>query len=86
MWRAILEPALLFGAPFAVYLIYLALRHAYPFHMDHWTRGAVSILALAGLATAVTGMLVFGMNAERHQGAYAPAHIEDGKLVPGRLQ
>lgn len=86
MWRAILEPALLFASPFAAYAIYLALRRTTPFAGRHWTQGAVSSLTLAGLAIAVTGMLAFGIFAERHQGAYAPAHIEDGKLVPGRLQ
>jgi hypothetical protein len=86
MWRVILEPALLFGSPFAAYAFYLALRRNYPFTLEHWTRGAVSMLTLAGLLIAVTGMLAFGIFAERHQGAYAPAHIEDRKLVPGRLQ
>ncbi|WP_036259478.1 DUF6111 family protein [Methylocapsa aurea] len=86
MWRTILEPALLFASPFVAYVIYLALRQASPFANRHWTRGAVSSLTLSGLAIAVAGMLAFGIFAERHQGAYAPAHIENGKLVPGRLQ
>jgi hypothetical protein len=86
MSRIILEPALLFASPFVVYLIYLALRRTYPFAVDHWTHGAISALTLAGLAVAVAGMLFFGIFAVRHEGAYVPAHIEDGKLVPGRLQ
>ena len=86
MWRAILEPALLFASPFAAYTIYLVLRRNYPFAMEHWTKSAVSTLALAGLAIAVTGMIAFGIFAPRHVGAYVPAHIENGKLVPGRLQ
>lgn len=86
MWRVILEPALLFGSPFVAYAIYLVLRRKYPFTVEHWTHGAVSTLALAGLLIAVTGMLAFGIFAERHKGAYTPAHIENGKLAPGRLQ
>ncbi|HEY4848055.1 MAG TPA: DUF6111 family protein [Methylocella sp.] len=86
MWRAILEPALLFASPFAAYTIYLVLRRNYPFAMEHWTKGAVSTLTLAGLAIAVTGMIAFGIFAPRHEGAYVPAHIENGKLVPGRMQ
>ncbi len=86
MWRILLEPALLFASPFAVYMIYLALRRTYPFTVDHWTHGVASTLALAGLATAAAGMLAFGFFAVRHEGAYVPAHIENGKLVPGRLQ
>jgi len=86
MWRAILEPALLFASPFAAYTIYLVLRRNYPFTMEHWTKSAVSTLTLAGLAIAVAGMIAFGIFAPRHAGAYVPAHIENGKLVPGRLQ
>ncbi len=48
MLRVILEPALLFLSPFAAYVAYLFLRNRYPFAMDHWTRSAVSSLALAG--------------------------------------
>src|SRR5205807_9845356 len=44
MWRAILEPALLFASPFAAYTIYLVLRRNYPFAMEHWTKSAVSTL------------------------------------------
>jgi hypothetical protein len=86
MWRILLEPALLFGSPFLAYTIYLAVRRRYPFAVDHWTHSAVSTLALAGLLIVVTGMLAFGLFAERHRGAYTPAHIENGKLEPGRLQ
>jgi hypothetical protein len=86
MWRAILEPALLFASPFAAYTIYLVLRRNYPFAMEHWTKSAVSTLTLAGLAIAVTGMIAYGILAPRHEGAYVPAHIENGKLVPGRMQ
>ncbi|MGO9673248.1 MAG: DUF6111 family protein [Methylocella sp.] len=86
MWRAILEPALLFGSPFAAYAIYLALRLKYPFEMEHWSRSAVSTLALAGLAIAVAGVFAFGIFSPRGQGAYVPAHVEDGRIVPGRIQ
>lgn len=86
MWRILIEPALLFGSPFAAYAIYLALRRRYPFAVDHWTKSAVSTLVLAGLATAVLGVLLIGVFADRRHGAYVPAHIEDGRLLPGRLQ
>jgi hypothetical protein len=86
MWRAILEPAFLFASPFAAYTIYLVLRRNYPFAMEHWTKGAISTLTLSGLAIAVAGMIAYGIFAPRHAGAYVPAHIENGKLVPGRMQ
>ncbi len=86
MWRAILEPTLLFGSPFAAYAAYLALRQKYPFEVEHWSRSAVSTLVLAGLAIAVAGVFVFGIFAPRNQGAYVPAHVENGQIVPGRIQ
>jgi Family of unknown function (DUF6111) len=86
MWRAILEPVLLFSSPFIGYALYLIFRWNYPFELQHWTKTAVSTLTLAGLAMAAGGMLAIGILAPRHKGAYVPAHIENGKLVPGRMQ
>jgi len=86
MWRAMLEPALFFLAPFLAYAALLVLRRNAVFIGDSWGRGTVSLLTLAGLAAAVAWMVYFGFKAERHSGAYVPAHIEDGKLVPGRME
>jgi MFS family permease len=86
MWRFLLEPALLFLSPFAFYAATLLLRRTPPFAGYYWSRGTLSWLTLVGLAVAVAGMLLFGIFAERHGGAYVPAHIENGKLVPGRLE
>jgi hypothetical protein len=86
MWRIIVQPALLFLTPFAAYFVYLALWRTYPFTMEHWSRSTVSKLTLAGLLITVIGMLLFGIFVPRHSGAYVPAHIEDGRLVPGQIQ
>lgn len=86
MWRVLLEPALLFLSPFALYAATFLLRRTPPFAGYYWSRGTLSWLSLAGMAVAVAGMFLFGILAERHSGAYVPAHIENGKLVPGRLE
>jgi Family of unknown function (DUF6111) len=86
MWRVILEPTLLFASPFLAYAVYLALQQNYPLALEHWSKSAVSTLTLAGLALALGGMLAVGIFAPRHEGAYIPAHVEDGKIVPGRIQ
>ena len=86
MWRAILEPVLLFSSPFFFYAAYLLLRHNYPFAIEHWSKGAVSAMTLAGLVLAVAGMIAFGIFAPRHEGVYIPAHVEKGKIVPGRIE
>ncbi len=86
MWRVVLRPALLFLAPFLLYVAWLALSRTTPFARQHWGRTVVSNLTLLGLAVAVIGMLAFGIFADRRFGAYQPAHIENGVLVPGHIQ
>jgi hypothetical protein len=86
MWRVVLEPLVFFLAPFVVYGLFIGFRRRHPLALDHWSGGAVSTLTLIGLASALIGMLGLGLFAERHTGAYVPAHIEKGKLVPGRMQ
>jgi hypothetical protein len=85
MWRAFLETALLFLTPFLAYTLFHAAQRRWPFVADLWHRRIVSSLTIAGLLTAVAGMLALGLT-ERQQGAYVPAHVENGKLVPGRFQ
>jgi hypothetical protein len=86
MIRAILEPMALFLSPFIAFALYLVLRARYPLAVEHWTRGRVSTLTLIGLAVAVVGMFVFGLSAPRGHGVYVPAHVENGRLVPGHIE
>jgi peptidoglycan/LPS O-acetylase OafA/YrhL len=86
MWRVVLEPLAFFLAPFALYALMLVARQRYPFVRDHWPRHHVSALAVVGMAAAAASIFIFGGLAERHHGAYVPAHMENGKLVPGRLE
>jgi hypothetical protein len=86
MWRTFLEPLGFFALPFVLYAVYLALCQRYPFTLRAWSRLTVSVLTLVGLGVAVLGVFGFGLFAPRHQGAYIPAHIENGTLVPGRFE
>lgn len=86
MGRSISEIALLYLIPFAAYFLYLMLRRVYILSFDHWTRRVVATLSLSGLAFVLIGLLATGFFAERHEGAYQPAHIENGRLVPGQIQ
>ncbi len=86
MARALLETLALFLAPFALYAFYLVLRARYPLTMEHWTRGRLGWLTLAGLAAAVVGLAWLSLVAPRGQGVYVPAHVENGVIVPGRFQ
>ncbi|MBB3810760.1 DUF6111 family protein [Pseudochelatococcus contaminans] len=85
MTRAVFEALVLFLSPFVLFGIYLYARRRNPLTKEAWD-GHVSWLVLAGLLVAILGLLITGLTAERHTGAYVPTHIEDGKLVPGRFQ
>jgi hypothetical protein len=85
MWRAIIETTLFFSAPFALYALFHLLQLRWPFVAEFWHKGIVSTLTIAGLLCAVVGVLALGLG-PREQGTYVPAHIENGRLVPGRFQ
>ena len=86
MLRVIAEPLALFLLPFAIYALFVIVFSASLEKGKAWSMGHVSGLTLAGLAAALASILWFGTFAERHQGAYIPAHIENGVLVPGRME
>lgn len=86
MLRSALDPLALFLSPFVAFAVYLVLRARYPLAVEHWTRGRVSLLTLIGLFIAAAGMFVFGVYAPRSKGVYIPAHVENGALVPGRIE
>jgi hypothetical protein len=86
MWRVVWRPVLLFFLPFLTYAVLLVLRRTTPFARRNWSQGTVSTLTLTGLFIAVVGVFLFGIFAQRHLGAYVPAHLENGKLVPGYMQ
>jgi hypothetical protein len=41
---------------------------------------------LASLLTALGCFLLIGATIENNKGRYVPPHMEDGKLVPGRVE
>jgi hypothetical protein len=85
MSRALLESIGLFLAPFALYAAFLIFRARHPLIAASWSRGAVSWLTLAGLGLAIAGLLYLGFFGPE-QGVYIPAHMENGRLAPGRFQ
>ena len=73
-------------APFAAFAFYLLLRAKFPLAVEHWTRGRLSWLALAGLAAAAGGLAALNAFAPRGHGVYIPAHLENGVIAPGRFE
>lgn len=86
MGRTFVEAVGLFVLPFAVYLLLLVLRRRYPFLTTHWPGERLAVLVVAGLLLAIVGIVTTGLFGPRHRGAYVPAHIENGRLVPGRME
>jgi hypothetical protein len=86
MARGAFDALLLFLLPFIAYVLMLLVGRRYPFLAAHWTSGKLALLTVAGLCVLLLCLLVFGLAAPRGQGAYSPAHVENGHLVPGRLE
>ena len=86
MMRITLEGLLLFLAPFAAYAALVALGPRFGLSR----RGAFGTttlgLAACGIGLVVLALLALGVFGDRAKGVYVPAHLEDGRLVPGRLQ
>lgn len=86
MGRALLDVLVPFLLPFAGYALYLVLRRRYPFVVSAWSRGPLAALVVGGLALAVLSLLAAGFFGHRGRGDYVPAHLENGVLVPGRME
>lgn len=85
MIRVVLEMLALFATPFVLYALYVGLRTRDPRAMAEIEAGPARYLVVAGLALVVAAMLYAGLFGERHVGAYRPAEMRDGVLVPGRV-
>ena len=86
MIRAVAEALAFFLAPFVCFAIYLLLRRRNPVSVDAWTGGTAGLLSLTGLAFAARAIFLFGIFEDRPHGAYVPAHVENGRLVPGHFE
>jgi hypothetical protein len=85
MARAIFESLGFFLTPFVLYALFLIYTMRHPLVFASWSKTSVANLAIAGLLLAIAGFVVFGLESSG-RGAYVPAHIENGRLTPGRLQ
>jgi len=85
MWRAFIETALLFLSPFLAYALFLIAQRRWPWTRAVWAGPTLSRLAIAGLLIAIAGLIGLGL-ARQNVGAYIPAHVENGKLQPGRFE
>ena len=87
MIRPVLTELALFLAPFAIYAIYLVATRAGVLHPDAWSLGTLAWLTIAALLLMLGSFLVLAhFSGEAPNSEYIPAHIENGKLVPGHTK
>jgi hypothetical protein len=87
MARTVLIETLLFLAPFAIYALVLSATQRDARESEHWPARMLASLAIAGGLLVIAGLIWFAhFGGAPTTGTYVPAHIEDGRLVPGRIK
>jgi len=87
MIRPVLTELALFLAPFVLYAVFLAATRAGVLDPNSWSWATLAWLTIAALVLVVGSFIVIAQFSGAPPGStYVPAHIEDGKLVPGKTQ
>ena len=88
MLRPVLTELLLFLAPFALYALYLvATQRSGVLHSANWPLARVLYLVAASFVTLIVGVFLLAeLSGSPPRSTYIPAHIEDGKFVPGQTK
>jgi hypothetical protein len=86
MIRPVLTEIALFLAPFAIYVAFLWFTKSAVLDREQWSRKTVMTLVIVSLVLMIGSFLVIGHFSGAPPGStYEPAHVEDGKLIPGRV-
>jgi hypothetical protein len=84
MIRPVLTELALFLAPFAIYAVYLWGTRAGVLHPQSWPIPTLMWLTIAALVLLAGSFIVLAQwGGAPPNSSYIPAHIEDGRLVPG---
>jgi len=87
MGRVIFELSGFFFLPFIAYAAFLMWQHRHPRAAKHILKAkALQVQTLLGLVFVVGALLFIGLSEDKHTGAYSPAVVKDGKLIPGRVE
>ena len=87
MIRPILTELALFLAPFVAYAIFVVATRGKLLHAEAWTLKTIAGLAIMALLLVVGSFIVLAHFTGAPPGsAYMPAHIENGRLVPGETK
>ena len=84
MIRPLLTEVALFLAPFAAYAVFLWATRAGVLDAGSWSRPRLAWLTIAALVLLLGSFFVLAQFDHAPPGStYVPAHVEDGKFVPG---
>jgi hypothetical protein len=74
----------LFLTPFVIYAAFLILTRSEVIHADAWRMRRVAALVIASLVLVVGSFFFLAQFSGAPPGStYVPAHVKDGKFVPG---
>jgi hypothetical protein len=84
MIRTGLTELLLFLTPFGLYAVFLIATRAGVLDPKSWPLRHVVVLAIVALVLVIASFVYFAQFSGAPVGtSYAPAHLENGKFVPG---
>ena len=84
MIRPVLVELALFLTPFVLYALFLWATRARVFELERWSLNTIIWLTFAAFALMLGSFLVLAQFSGAPPGStYVPAHMEDGKFVPG---
>ena len=87
MIRPVLTEVALFLAPFAAYAVFLWATRAGVLDAESWSRSRLAGLTIAALVLLLGSFFVLAQFRHAPPGStYVPAHVEDGKFVPGEAK
>jgi len=84
MIRPVLTEIGIFLIPFAVYALFLVATRSGVFDQSSWPLPLVAKLVLGSLLLVVVSFIFLAeFSGAPPESTYEPAHLDDGKLVPG---
>jgi hypothetical protein len=87
MIRQILIDVILFITPFACYALFLWLTKKGVLHPESWPLSTVTSLVIVALMLMIGSFIVLAQfTGAPADSTYVPAHMENGRFVPGHTQ
>ena len=87
MLRFVAFDAVFFLLPFGIYALWLIATRRTLTHAPDWEIKTIGYLALAGAVLMIAVIVAFvHLDTDAPGGKYIPAHLENGKIVPGHFE